>query len=176
MLQILDAAINSIVFSPQWLNISLFLQESADVTCTQPRDPPTTSLLYAYFLAIREKIFDSSRKLKQDFHDGSSLPQPPCYQLVLCPNFDSWFDPTITVQDWPWTYSLSQSLHKTFFSAPPCHRISLNLSRRYQPQKVVETCQLSPFGWESPVFNGNFRLPPTFLKVTKISHFSLSSC
>ena len=48
MLQDLAAASNSIIFSPQWLNIPLILQESADATGTLPCDPlPPPLLLHA---------------------------------------------------------------------------------------------------------------------------------
>ena len=56
------------------------------------------------------------RGLNQGFHGGTFTSQLP---LMLCYKFYTFFDATTTVQDWPWTYSPFQSLHKTFFSAPP---------------------------------------------------------
>ena len=44
MLQDFAAAISNIISSPPWLNIHLILQESADVTCTLPHDPPTSPI------------------------------------------------------------------------------------------------------------------------------------
>ena len=49
------ASTNNIIFSPPWPNIPLILQESANVTCTQPSDPSPSSFLPANFVARREK-------------------------------------------------------------------------------------------------------------------------
>lgn len=54
-----------------------------------PCHPPPPLYLYANFLATRGKIFGSSVELNQSIHGGSLLKQPPCYQLVLFPDFDS---------------------------------------------------------------------------------------
>ena len=100
MLRDLAAAINIIIFSPQWLNIPFILQESADATCRQPHAPlPLPSLLNANFVATRKNIFGFSWESNQKFHGGNLTLQPPCYQIMLCSEFYSWFNPITTVQD-----------------------------------------------------------------------------
>ena len=121
----------------QSASITLILQKSANATCTQPCDPPTLSVLHANFVAIGENIVDFSgnrtrafsvgpreyssllRESNQGFLSGTSASQPQCYILMLCYKFHRYFYPTTTVQDWPWTYSSFQSLHKTFFLILP---------------------------------------------------------
>ena len=135
----LAAAINSIIFSPQWLNIPLILQESTDPNLMIPLPPP--SLLHTNFVATRENIFGFSGELNQEFRGESSTSQPSCYQLLLCSKFYRSFNPTTTVQDWPWTYSPFQLLHKTFFSAPPRSNIYPNLSTSWARQARLKNSQ-----------------------------------
>ena len=45
----------------------------------------------------REKTSGFFRKSNLGFHDGSSLSQPPCCQLILSYKLDSLFCPTTTV-------------------------------------------------------------------------------
>ena len=82
----------------QYASTPLILQESADHTCTQRRDPPPPSFLHANFVVIRENIFDTSRESNQGFHGGSSMSQPSCYILRLCHKFHRFFHATTTVQ------------------------------------------------------------------------------
>ena len=67
----------------QYAWIPLILQESADTTCTKPRDPPPPLFLHANFVAIRENIFGSSGESIQGFRGESSTLQPPCYRFHL---------------------------------------------------------------------------------------------
>ena len=92
----------------------------------------------------RGKIFGFSEISNQDFRGGSSSPQPPCYQLLLCPKFDSLLNPTTTVQDQLWTHSPSQLLQKTFFSAPPCPGIQSNQCTWYQPWEAAHLSFFAP--------------------------------
>ena len=70
--------------------------------------------------SIREKTFPSIVVLNQDFQRGRLPPQQPCYLTLLNRKFKSKFNPTTIISDWPWRYSPSQGLHKTFFSLPHC--------------------------------------------------------
>ena len=83
MLQNFAAVINNINFSHPMLYISVILQEWAEATCTQPRDPlPPTSLLHANFVTLRDNAFGFVVELNQGFHGGSSTSQPPYYLLL----------------------------------------------------------------------------------------------
>ena len=48
MLRNFVAAIINVIFSPQWLNIPLIRQESADATGTLTRDPPHSSMIVTH--------------------------------------------------------------------------------------------------------------------------------
>ena len=101
----------------QSASIPLILQEPADFTCTQPRDPPP----HRFYMPIswqRENIFGTSGESNQVFCGGSSTSQPPCYILRVCYKFHRFFDATPPQSRNNLGYTLLSSHCTRHFSLP----------------------------------------------------------
>ena len=101
----------------QSASIPLILQEPADFTCTQPRDPPP----HRFYMPIswqRKNIFGTSGESNQVFCGGSSTSQPPCYILRVCYKFHRFFDATPPQSRNNLGYTLLSSHCTRHFSLP----------------------------------------------------------
>ena len=94
--------------------------------CKNQLVPPAGSLVIPFPIVFTRQFRGNKAEyiwlfwgIKPGLPQWSSMWPPPCYILKLCYKFHRFFHATTTVQGWPWTYSPFQSLHETFFSAPP---------------------------------------------------------
>ena len=137
MLRDLAAAINSIIFSPQWLNIPLILQESADTTCTLPRDPSLPHCLYTLIWLKEERGYlappgnwTTTSVVRVQRHNPQATNY--CCALMLMLIWSHYHSPGLTLD----IFSIPVAAQDVFLS-PTTPQDLANQSTRFKPWKVA---------------------------------------